>query len=61
MKAVVLHDPGDIRLADVSEPTRQAPTDAIMRLTASAIGVTDLRVLRGTVGGMAKGSVAKRS
>lgn len=40
MKAVVFHDIGDIRLEDVAEPRLQEPTDAIVRLTASAI---DLR------------------
>ncbi|HFH3513118.1 TPA: glutathione-dependent formaldehyde dehydrogenase, partial [Pseudomonas aeruginosa] len=42
MKAVVFHDIGDIRLEDVAEPRLQEPTDAIVRLTASAICGTDL-------------------
>ena len=37
MKAVVYHDVGDIRLEDVPEPRILAPTDAIVRITASAI------------------------
>ena len=37
MKAVVFHSIGDIRLEDVPEPRIQDPTDAIVRLTASAI------------------------
>ncbi|MDH1263498.1 glutathione-dependent formaldehyde dehydrogenase [Pseudomonas sp. GD03944] len=57
MKAVVFHDIGDIRLEDVPEPTLQAPTDAIIRVTASAICGTDLHFVRGTVGGMAKGTI----
>lgn len=57
MKAVVFHDVGDIRLDDVPEPTLQEPTDAIVRLTASAICGTDLHFVRGTVGGMAKGTI----
>jgi threonine dehydrogenase-like Zn-dependent dehydrogenase len=57
MKAVVFHDIGDIRLDDVPEPTLQAPTDAIIRLTASAICGTDLHFVRGTVSGMVKGTI----
>ncbi|MDG9925646.1 MULTISPECIES: glutathione-dependent formaldehyde dehydrogenase [unclassified Pseudomonas] len=57
MKAVVFHDVGDIRLDDVPEPVLQEPTDAIVRLTASAICGTDLHFVRGTVGDMAKGTI----
>lgn len=57
MQAVVFHDVGDIRLDDVPEPILQEPTDAIVRLTASAICGTDLHFVRGTVGGMAKGTI----
>jgi threonine dehydrogenase-like Zn-dependent dehydrogenase len=37
MKAVVFHGVGDIRLDDVPEPEIQEPTDAIVRLTSSAM------------------------
>ncbi len=57
MKAVVYHAVGDIRLEDVPEPRLQAPTDAIVRLTASAICGTDLHFVRGTVGGMQPGTI----
>lgn len=57
MKAVVFHDVGDIRLDDVPDPVIQAPTDAIVRLTASAICGTDLHFVRGTIGGMKKGTI----
>lgn len=57
MKAVVFHDVGDIRLDEVPEPVIQAPTDAIIRLTASAICGTDLHFVRGTVGDMVKGTI----
>lgn len=57
MKAVVFHDVGDIRLDDVPEPTIQAPTDAIVRITASAICGTDLHFVRGTFSGMVKGTI----
>jgi threonine dehydrogenase-like Zn-dependent dehydrogenase len=57
MKAVVFHDVGDIRLEDVPEPTIEQPTDAIVRLTASAICGTDLHFVRGTFSGMRDGTV----
>jgi len=37
MKAVVFHSIGDIRLDEVPDPQIEQPTDAIVRLTASAI------------------------
>jgi threonine dehydrogenase-like Zn-dependent dehydrogenase len=57
MKAVVWHDVGDIRLDDVPEPTVEQPTDAVVRLTASAICGTDLHFVRGTMAGMKPGTV----
>lgn len=60
MKAVVFHDIGDIRLEDVAEPRLQEPTDAIVRLTASAICGTDLHFVRGSVGGMWPASKAPK-
>ncbi|HEY9724768.1 MAG TPA: zinc-dependent alcohol dehydrogenase [Oscillatoriaceae cyanobacterium] len=57
MKAVVFHGIGDIRLDDVPEPRIEAPTDAIVRLTASAICGTDLHMIRGTVAGMKPGTI----
>lgn len=48
MKAVVWHGVGDIRLDEVSEPQIQAPIDAVVRLTASAICGTDLHFVHGT-------------
>jgi threonine dehydrogenase-like Zn-dependent dehydrogenase len=57
MKAIVFHDVGDIRLEDVAEPTIKDPTDAIVRLTASAICGTDLHFIRGTVANMEKGTI----
>lgn len=57
MKAVVFHGVGDIRLEDVPEPKIQASTDAIVRLTASAICGTDLHMIRGTMPGMKPGTI----
>ena len=57
MKAVVFHGIGDIRLDTVKEPKIQDPTDAIVRLTASAICGTDLHMIRGTFTGMKPGTI----
>jgi threonine dehydrogenase-like Zn-dependent dehydrogenase len=57
MKAVVFHGVGDIRLDDVPEPTIQESTDAIVRLTSSAICGTDLHMIRGTLSGMKEGTI----
>ncbi|HYO58619.1 zinc-dependent alcohol dehydrogenase [Archangium sp.] len=57
MKAVVFHGIGDIRLEDVPEPIIQQDTDAIVKLTASAICGTDLHFVRGTFPGMKAGTI----
>ncbi len=57
MKAVVFHGIGDIRLDNVPEPKIEAPNDAIIRLTSSAICGTDLHMIRGTFSGMKPGTI----
>jgi threonine dehydrogenase-like Zn-dependent dehydrogenase len=57
MKAVVFHGIGDVRLDDVPEPRITHPTDAIVRLTASAICGTDLHFIRGTMPGTKEGRI----
>jgi threonine dehydrogenase-like Zn-dependent dehydrogenase len=57
MKAVVFHGVGDIRLEEVPEPRIQEPTDAIVRITASAICGTDLHMVRGTMAMMEPGTI----
>lgn len=57
MKAIVFHGIGDIRLDDVSEPKIEAPTDALVRITSSAICGTDLHMVRGTLPGMQPGTI----
>ncbi|MBD3345210.1 MAG: hypothetical protein GF401_09135 [Chitinivibrionales bacterium] len=42
MHAVVFHEISDIRLDDVPEPEIQEPTDAIVKITASAIFLSDI-------------------
>ncbi|MEZ5098295.1 MAG: zinc-dependent alcohol dehydrogenase [Thermoleophilia bacterium] len=57
MKAVVFHDVGDVRLDQVPDPTLQERSDAIVRITASAICGTDLHMVRGTLTGMEPGTI----
>jgi threonine dehydrogenase-like Zn-dependent dehydrogenase len=57
MKAVVFHGVGDIRLETVRDPKIKDPTDALIRITASAICGTDLHFIRGTVTGLKPGSI----
>lgn len=57
MKAVVFRGIGDIRVEDVPDPKIEAPTDAIVRLTSSAICGTDLHFVRGTMPGMKEGLI----
>jgi threonine dehydrogenase-like Zn-dependent dehydrogenase len=57
MKAVVWHGIGDIRLDEVPAPEIRDDHDAIVRITRSAICGTDLHLVRGTMAGMAEGTV----
>lgn len=57
MKAIVFKEIGNIRLEDVPMPKIEQPTDAIVRLTSSAICGTDLHMVRGTMSGMVAGTI----
>ena len=57
MKAIVFHGVGDIRLDNVPEPKLKDQTDAIVRITASAICGTDLHLIRGSMPGVKSGRV----
>lgn len=57
MKAVVWHGVGDIRLDTVHDPKIEQATDAVIRLTASAICGTDLHMVRGTLTPMVPGTI----
>jgi threonine dehydrogenase-like Zn-dependent dehydrogenase len=57
MKAVVFHGVGDVRVEEMPDPAIEAPTDAIVRVTASAICGTDLHMIRGTLPGMKPGTI----
>src|SRR4051794_35125458 len=57
MRAVVWNGIGDIELKEVADPRIQDATDAIVRLTASAICGTDLHFVRGTISEMKPGTI----
>jgi threonine dehydrogenase-like Zn-dependent dehydrogenase len=57
MRAVVWKGIGEIAVEEVADPKIKEPTDAIVRLTASAICGTDLHFIRGTLPGMKKGRI----
>ncbi len=57
MKAVVFYGVGDIRLVEQPEPELRERTDAIVRITASAICGTDLHMVRGTLPGLEPGTI----
>lgn len=57
MQAVVFHGVGDVRLEDVPDPKIQEPTDAVVRITTSAICGTDLHFVRGTMPGVEEGTI----
>ena len=49
MQAAVFHAPGDIRIENVPDPKIEQPTDAIVRITHTAICGSDLWFYRGLV------------
>jgi threonine dehydrogenase-like Zn-dependent dehydrogenase len=57
VKAVTWHGVGDIRLDEVPDPGISEPTDAVVRITTSAICGTDLHFVRGTMPGVKEGRI----
>lgn len=49
MKALVFHKPGDVRVDDVADPKIQNGTDAIIRVTLTAICGSDLHIYNGFI------------
>jgi S-(hydroxymethyl)glutathione dehydrogenase/alcohol dehydrogenase len=47
MKALVFHKPGDVRVEKIDDPKIEAPRDAIIRVTATAICGSDLHIYNG--------------
>ncbi|MDR7275621.1 zinc-dependent alcohol dehydrogenase family protein [Catenuloplanes atrovinosus] len=48
MRGVVMHAPGDVRVEQLDDPRIEAPTDAIIRLSATCVCGSDLWPYRGT-------------
>jgi threonine dehydrogenase-like Zn-dependent dehydrogenase len=57
MKAITLHGVGDVRVESVPDPRVQDPSDAVVRITTSAICGSDLHQYHGRVPGMDPGVV----
>jgi threonine dehydrogenase-like Zn-dependent dehydrogenase len=57
MRAVTFQDVGKLTLEDVPKPSIQEPTDALLRVTTTAICGSDLHVLNGRIPGMLPGSI----
>ena len=57
MKAVVWHGNEDVRVDEVPDPTIQEPTDAIVRVTSTAICGSDLHLYGGKVIKMEEGDI----
>jgi threonine dehydrogenase-like Zn-dependent dehydrogenase len=57
VKAVTWHGVGDIPFGEVPDLRIEEPTDAIVRITTSAIGGTDLHFVRGTMPDLEPGVV----
>jgi len=49
MKALVFHKPKDVRVEDVPDPIIEQPTDAIIRVTSTAICGSDLHMYNGMI------------
>ncbi|HEY0688797.1 MAG TPA: zinc-dependent alcohol dehydrogenase family protein [Kribbella sp.] len=47
MRGAVIHAPGDVRFEERADPTIQAPTDAVIRVTAACVCGSDLWDYRG--------------
>jgi threonine dehydrogenase-like Zn-dependent dehydrogenase len=47
MKALVFHSPGNVSVDSVPDPKIQKPTDALLRVTATAICGSDLHIYNG--------------
>jgi len=47
MRAAVLHGPGDVRVTEVADPSLEDPTDALVRVSLTAVCGSDLWPYRG--------------
>jgi glutathione-independent formaldehyde dehydrogenase len=53
MQAVVVTGENQVEVQTVDEPRLEAPTDALLRVTSSAICGTDLHIYEGRMGNVA--------
>ncbi len=57
MRALTFVDIGRVEMAEVARPSIEEPTDAVVRVTTTAICGSDLHVLHGRIPGMTPGGV----
>ena len=57
MKAVVYHGPHDVRVDSVPDPVLLSPTDAIVRVTSTAICGSDLHLVNGYIPTVQSGDI----
>lgn len=57
MKGLVYHGPGKKTLEELPNPTVQAPTDAVVKITRTTICGSDLHILKGDVQSVIPGTV----
>jgi 2-desacetyl-2-hydroxyethyl bacteriochlorophyllide A dehydrogenase len=57
MKGITFHGPGDVRCDAVADPAIREPTDAVVRITASAICGSDLHFYHGRFPNIERGIV----
>ena len=57
MKALCWYGKGDVRVEDVPDPTIQQPTDAVVKITSTAICGSDLHLYDGYMPEMHKGDI----
>lgn len=57
VRAVTLQEPGTVRVEEVAPPRLEAATDALVRVTLTAICGSDLHVFHGDIPGVEPGSV----
>jgi threonine dehydrogenase-like Zn-dependent dehydrogenase len=57
MRVTMLHEPGRVTVEDGPEPTIDAPTDAVVRVTAACICGSDLWPYRGLTGQVTPGPI----
>src|SRR5690349_14970654 len=57
MKAVVWHGPADVRVDEVEDPKIEEPTDAVIKITSTAICGSDLHLYEILAPFMAEGDI----